>query len=347
MNTDTRDPSWFTEEQAILVFTLGIVALAALVIIPYLQYVLFGIIFAYIFLPVHQRLGNYIRQDLSALVLTIITVFGVAIPFIYLLGRLTQEALAVVEAIEEADVGVAELEVSLLELGMEIDIIAVGQDNRELIGTGTEMLALHIVGAIQNLPNIFIGLTITVFVQFVFLRDGDRLVTWIHKTLPIRTEIQTEFNEGLNRLMWASIVGNGGAGLIQALALGTGFWVLGFNNVVLLMVLTFVFALLPLVGAFAIWLPLVGYLFVLGRPTAAALLFVFGSLVSVSDFYTRPIIIGHSGALNSAVIVVGVFGGLVAFGPVGLLIGPVILGGAKIAIETLVQARDEDLSLTG
>lgn len=346
MNTDTRDPSWFTEEQAILVFTIGVVVLAALVIIPYLQYVLFGIIFAYIFLPVHQRLVNYIRHDLSALVLTIITVFGVAIPFIYFLGRLTQEALAVVEAIEQADVGVAEVEVSLLELGMEIDILAVVRENRELIGTGTEMLALHIVGAIQNLPNIFIGLTITVFVQFVFLRDGDRLVTWIQTIVPIRTEIQTEFNEGLNRLMWASIVGNSGAGLIQALALGTGFWLLGFNNVVLLMVLTFVFALLPLVGAFAIWLPLAGYLLVLGRPTAAALLFVFGSLVSVSDFYTRPIIIGHSGALNSAVIVVGVFGGLVAFGPVGLLIGPVILGGAKIAIETLVQARDEDLSPT-
>jgi len=145
--------------------------------------------------------------------------------------------------------------------------------------------------------------------------------------------------------MWASVVGNGGAGLIQTAALGVAFWIAGFEKVLLLTVLTFILTLLPLVGAFVIWLPLVGYLFVIGRPTAAALLFVFGSLVSVSDFYTRPIIIGQSGALNSGIIVVGVFGGLVVFGPVGLLIGPVILGGAKIAIETLVRARNGDLGI--
>ncbi|AUX10268.1 hypothetical protein AArcSl_2649 [Halalkaliarchaeum desulfuricum] len=347
MDTDDRDPSWFTEEQAIVVFTLGIIILAVLVIMPYLQYILFGVIFAYLLSPIHRRLVNHIRRDLSALVLTIMTVIGVAIPLVYLIGRLAQEAFAVVQAIQNAELGVTEIEVRLLEMGIELDIHAVVRANREMIESAAEMLAVQISQAIQNLPNIFIGLTITVFVLFVMLRDGDRLVTWVRATVPIRNEIQSELHQKVNRLMWASIIGNGGAGLIQTFALGVAFWFLGFNNLVLLMVLTFVLALLPLVGAFAVWLPLVGYLFVVGRPTAAAMLFVFGSLVSVSDFYTRPIIIGHSGALNSAVIVVGVFGGLVIFGPIGLLIGPVILGGSKIAIETLVRARDEDLTAAG
>jgi len=345
MDTDPRDSSWLTEEKAILVITVGIIILALLIIRPYLQYILFGVIFAYILLPIHRRLVNHIRRDLSALVLTIVTVFGVALPLVYLLTQLTQEAFVVAQRLQSADFGVTEIEAGLLELGIEADIQTIVVENREIFETAAEVLAVRVGQTIQNLPNIIIGLTITVFVVFVMLRDGERLVTWTRAAVPIRNEIQREFHHRINQLMWASIVGNGGAGLIQTVALGAAFWVLGFEKVLLLTVVTFILTLLPLVGAFVIWLPLVGYLFVLGRPAAATILFVFGSLVSVSDFYTRPIIIGQSGALNSGVIVVGVFGGLVVFGPVGLLIGPVILGGSKIAIETLVRARNDNLSV--
>lgn len=66
--------------------------------------------------------------------------------------------------------------------------------------------------------------------------------------------------------------------------------------VVFLVVATFIFTLLPLVRAFGVWIPVSLYLFAIGRPTAAVLLFVFGSVVSVSDFYLRPAIINQSGS---------------------------------------------------
>lgn len=345
MDTGDFDPSWFTEKKAILAFTVGMIILAVLVILPYLQYILFGIIFAYVLLPIHRQLVDHIRRDASALILTIVTIFGVALPLVYFLIQLTQEAFVVAQRIQDADFGAAEIEGGLLELGIEADIESTILQNSELLETTAEILAIQVGQIVQNLPNIIVGLTITVFVVFVMLRDGERLVSWTRTAVPIRDEIQREFHERINELMWASVVGNGGAGLIQTMALGVAFWSIGFEKVLLLTVLTFILTLLPLVGAFVIWVPLVGYLIVLGRPTAAALLFVFGSLVSLSDFYTRPIIIGQSAALNSAVIVVGVFGGLVVFGPVGLLVGPVILGGAKIAIEMLVRAREDDLSI--
>ena len=345
MDTSDNGRPWFTESKAVLAFTVGMVILAVLVIRPYLQYILFGVIFAYILLPIHRRLVTHIRRDASALVLTIGTVFGVAFPLVYLLIQLTQEAFVFAQRLQNADFGVTEIEAGLLEFGIEADVETVVLENSEIIETAAEILAVRVGQIVQNLPNIIIGLTITVFIVFVMLRDGERLVIWTRTAVPIRNEIQREFHQQVNQLMWASVVGNGGAGLIQTVALGAAFWIIGFEKVLLLTVLTFILTLLPLVGAFVVWLPLVGYLFVVGRPTAAAVLFVFGSLVSVSDFYTRPIIIGQSGALNSGVIVVGVFGGLVVFGPVGLLMGPVILGGAKIAIETLVRARNDNLRI--
>ena len=342
MSTDRSRGSWFTEEQAILVFTLLAVVLATLVILPYLQYILFGLILAYLLWPLQQRLATHVRRDVAALGLTAATILLVPLPFLYLLSRLTQEAFAVIRTVERAEIDVADIEAHLLEFGIELDVEQFYEENQHLVADGLEFVARYLATTAQSLPQIFIGLTITVFVQFVLLRDGHRLVAWTQSVLPIRAEIQNELNDRLNRLMQASVVGNAVASLIQAFALGLGFCLLGFDNVIFLTVLTFVLALLPLVGAFIVWVPIVGYLAAIGSFGTAALLFVYGSLVSVSDFYTRPIVIGHSASLNSAVIVVGVFGGLVVFGPIGLLIGPVVLGGAKVAIEALVHARNQD-----
>lgn len=57
--------------------------------------------------------------------------------------------------------------------------------------------------------------------------------------------------------------------------------------------------------------------------------------------YLRPALIGRSGAINVAIIVVGIFGGLVLFGAMGLFIGPVVLGGAKIILDLYAQENAE------
>ncbi len=346
MSVDDRNNSWFTEQQTVLVLTVLSVLLATAVILPYLEYVLFGVILAYILWPAQQWLSRHLRRDISAFVLTLVAVIAIPIPFLYLVRELSQQAFAVLEMIEEADIDIDELETTLLSWGVEVDLEEAFEENQEVITDALEMIAWQILDVVQGLPGIFIGLTITVFVLFVLLRDGPRLSLWIQAMLPIRDEIQNDINDRLNRLMRASVIGNVVAGLIQAVLLGIGFWLLGFNNVLFLTVLTFVLALLPLVGAFIVWVPLVGYLLAVTNTGLAAILFVYGSLVSISDFYTRPIVIGHSAELNSAIIVVGVFGGLVTFGPIGLLIGPVLIGGAKIAIETMIRARNEDIRTT-
>ena len=64
---------------------------------------------------------------------------------------------------------------------------------------------------------------------------------------------------------------------------------------------------------------------------------MYGLLVTVSDVYLRPALIGRTGAFNSATIVIGIFGGLVVFGAVGLFIGPVVLGGAKLVLDSFAR----------
>ncbi|WEL27495.1 Putative PurR-regulated permease PerM (plasmid) [Haloferax volcanii] len=144
--------------------------------------------------------------------------------------------------------------------------------------------------------------------------------------------------------MWASVVGNVAVAGIQAVLLGIGLALVGMPGVVFLTVATFILTLLPLIGAFGVWVPVSAYLLLVGRPVAASAILVYGSIISVSDIYLRPVIIGRSGAINAATIVVGIFGGLVVFGAIGLFIGPVILGGAKIILDLFARENAQPIA---
>jgi len=339
MTQGTGGSRWISEQQALGVLVLVSVVVALLVFLPYLQFILLAVILGYVLWPLQARLERQLSPTVAALVVTVGTVLSVLLPVAYLIWLAIQEAVDVMQTIEGGEIEIAEIEAQLAAYGLEINLVEFYDEFSGTIISAAEQIALELFGILRSLPQLFIGLTITVFIMFALLRDGDRLLAWLQVVTPIEEDVQSEFIDRLDRLMWASIIGNVGASLIQAVALALGLWVLGFENVILLGILTFVLALLPLVGAFAVWVPLTVYLALLGSLGTALALFVWGSVVSLSDFYTRPLVIGKSAALNSATVVVGVFGGLVIFGMAGLFIGPVVIGGAKISLDLYARER--------
>ncbi|QLK26381.1 AI-2E family transporter [Natrinema zhouii] len=343
---DSPDPpDWIVERPGLTALALLSALLALFVLLPYLQYVLFGVVLAYILLPVQRRLEQYIRPTFAAVAVVIGTLLVVLIPLVYVISVAVDQSLRVVESIRQGEIDVETIEGMLETNGYAIDLVDLYESNQDRIATGIQEITSGAINVVGSLPNIFIGLTVALFVLFALLRDGDRLVAWIQWVLPIDDEITDELRTGLDQLMWASVVGNVAVAAIQAVMLGIGLAIAGVPAVVFLTVATFVLTLLPLVGAFGIWIPAAAYLVVMGRPTAGAVMAVYGLLVTFSDSYLRPALIGHTSAFNSAIVVVGIFGGLIAFGAVGLFIGPVVLGGAKLTLDCFARARtDEPIS---
>ncbi|MFA9424852.1 AI-2E family transporter [Natronorubrum sp. A-ect3] len=338
--SDRSDASgWLSEGRALTVLALVSVALAAVIILPYLQYVLLGVVLAYILEPAQRRLERVVRPMTAALTLVVVAILTILLPVAYVLAIALRQALELVGAVQDGRLDIDDIEAQLEETGVDVDLVEMYGVYQEPIAAGLQGLATSGIEFVSGLPGILIGITVTLFVLFALLRDGNRLVAWIQTVVPIDDEIQRELLAELDQLMWASVIGNVGVAAIQAVLLGVGLAVLGVPAVVLLTVGTFVFALLPLIGAFGIWLPVTVYLLAVGEFIPAAALVVYGSLVSASDTYLRPALIGRTSAFNSAIIVVGIFGGLIVFGAVGLFIGPVVLGGAKVTLD--VVAREQ------
>jgi len=330
-------PAWLVEHPGLTVLALLGSLVALFVLLPYLQFVLFGVVLAYVMFPVQQRTEQYARPTVAAIAVVVATLLLVLLPLIYLLTIAAQQALGVVSAVRNGEVNISSIEDLIENTGYSVDLVALYEANQGRVATTLEQITSAAIGLIGSLPGMFIGLTITLFVLFALLRDGKRLVAWIQWVLPIDQGVLDDLRDGVDQLMWASIVGNVAVAAIQALLLGVGLAIAGLPAVIFLTVTTFVLTLLPLVGAFGVWVPAAVYLVAVGRPVAGAAIAVYGLLVTVSDVYLRPALIGRTGAFNSATIVIGIFGGLVVFGAVGLFIGPVVLGGAKLVLDSFAR----------
>ncbi|ADD03986.1 UPF0118 family membrane protein [Natrialba magadii ATCC 43099] len=330
---------WYAKRPGLTVVAVVAALLGLLVILPYLQYVLLGVVLAYILRPAQRWLERYTGPLIAALTLVAVAILAILLPLTYVLIVAFREALGLVGAIQNGQLDIEAIESQIEATGYSIDVVEFYQTYQEPIATGLQGLAMSALDIAGGVPGILIGLTVTLFVLFALLRDGSEFAEWVTRVLPVEDELLSELLSELDQLMWASVVGNVAVAAIQAILLGIGLALLEVPAVVLLSVVTFVFALLPLIGAFGVWVPVSLYLLATGQFVVAGILVAYGSIVSASDTYIRPALIGRTSAFNSAIIVVGIFGGLIIFGAVGLFIGPVVLGGAKITLDLFARER--------
>mgnify|MGYP002760336528 FL=1 len=326
------------ERRTLTVIALAGALVAGLLVSTYLRYVLLAVVLAYVLTPAHRRLSAYVRPDIAAVGLILLTVVVLFIPLLFVTVVAIQQGLGLLGAFRRG-----ELDGFLLEpidlFGYSVDGSQLYATYRPSIETGLGRLAGWGLELVRGLPSVIVGLSVTAFILFALLRDGHRLLAWTMAVVPVSRSVQEELLAELDDLMWASVVGNVVIAASQAVTLGVGFLIAGLPGVTFLTVAAFLLTLLPLVGSFGVWVPAAIYLLAGDRPTAAGAMLVFGVLVSISDVYLRPAVINRAGAINVAVIAMGIFGGIVLFGGVGLFIGPVVLGGAKEVLDLYARER--------
>lgn len=130
-----------------------------------------------------------------------------------------------------------------------------------------------------------------------------------------------------------------GTAIAQAVAAGLGFWIAGVPGAVLLAVLTFFFAVVPF-GPPLIWGPAALWLFAQDKTGWGIFMLAWG-LVGISsvDNVLRPYLISQGSKMPFVLIFCGVIGGALAFGLVGVFLGPTLLAVAFRLIEEWSSRR--------
>lgn len=169
-------------------------------------------------------------------------------------------------------------------------------------------------------------LTFSIFLAFFFYISGHAALNWIIVGM---RRIAGERGPYLLQLTASTIrgvvYGVLGTALVQAVLSGIGYWMAGVPAPALLGFATFFISVIPL-GPGLLWLPIAVWLFAKGATGWAVFILVWGALVVGSvDNVIKPLLISRGGHLPFVVVLLGVLGGVAAFGFLGVFIGPTLL----------------------
>jgi predicted PurR-regulated permease PerM len=189
---------------------------------------------------------------------------------------------------------------------------------------------------------IVLGFVIIVVAVFFFLADGPRMFRTLMRLSPLDDRYENELYWEFDRVSRAVVVATLLSAVVQGLLGGFGFWLAGVTPVFLLTLLTTVLALIPFVGATAVWLPVsLWLLFAEQRYLAAGLLAVYGAaVVSSADNLIKPLVLHGQSNLHPLLALLSVLGGVQALGPVGILIGPMVV----VFLQTLLNILHREMT---
>jgi predicted PurR-regulated permease PerM len=163
--------------------------------------------------------------------------------------------------------------------------------------------------------------------MFFLLLDGPAMLAAILEHVPLSQDHKILMAERFVSITRATIKGTVVIGLIQGALSGLAFWVAGIQDSLFWTVVMMVLSILPIVGGALVWVPVCIVLGVTGHLLKAILLASFCALIVGSvDNVLRPRMVGRDTEMHDLLILFSTLGGLLVFGPLGFIIGPLVAG---------------------
>lgn len=317
---------------------LAAVAVAGILIYPFITPLILSVITAYVFNPIVKRLEVHTRSYHLALGILVIII---GLPIIFAVSYLSSNAAlflqdiagfgdklnAVISAVSDAIAGIG--------FGTYAGYFLSAQDITSKITAFTINLVLDFV---KSIPFFLLSFVIYLYATYHFMRNGHKIIDFIKtyaSTLSSEDEhFLSSILRGLKRSFDVLFLSYITMSLIITAVSFVGYFVLGVPHAFLLAIITGLFGFLPIVGVWMVYVPIAAYMYYIGNIFAAAGIMAFG--VVVLTIFIPLILQPYMGAKKSGVsalsILLGFFSGTVIFGAKGLLLGPILF----VITETII-----------
>jgi predicted PurR-regulated permease PerM len=295
---------------------------------------------AFLLHPLHLRLTRRCggRANLSAATLTIAALIMLVGPVAAMGLAMVSQASDLVRWLQTTMGGQPNQQYRvLIDLPLMDNVVGWLHDD---LGVETAQLKSWFAQGMAQLPELLSGLGARMFVQafhtglafvvmlfmlFFLVRDGAGIVTTLSSLVPMSARRRERMMVHIAEVTRAVVFGTGITVLVQGAVVGVAFWVTGLAAPLVFALLAAMLALLPFGGTAFVWIPATFVLAGQGRVGMAIAMLAIGVVSSTIDNVLRPFLIAGGAAVNELLIFVGVLGGAAAFGPVGMVVGPLVL----------------------
>lgn len=325
-------------------FVIVLVAVAAglflAVIWPILQALFIGAILSGLCYPLFRTLAKFFggRRSLASMATLLILFLLIVGPLSALSGLVVKQAMIISEyAIPWFQERFASSSLQGLRDWVTIhfpwtsEFIPTQEDIVKTIGTGAQAAGGYLVSGISaftaTTATFLLNFFVMFYAMFFFLRDGSKILNKTMSYIPLGPEEKSIMLERFTSITRATIKGTFLIGLLQGSLAGLGFYFAGIEAAVFWGVVMVILSVVPGIGSALVWGPAVIYLFVTGQTLTGTLLLIWcAGVVSTIDNLLRPRLVGQDARMPDLLILVGTLGGLFLFGPLGVVIGPIVCG---------------------
>jgi len=329
--------------RVLLGLLLGALAvLCFLVLRPFLAPILWAAILAYVTWPLYCRLRVPFRKfnTAAASVMTLLVVAVAIVPLLWLVLLVQHELVDgyrnftayLSEGPQRLSAAIRDIPWFGAWLQERLDRYtsepaALGREISSGLQPWSRQFAALLGSAGRNVAKLAVAL----LTLFFFYRDGDSMAREVGRVG------RRFFDDRLNRYVHAGgvmtravVYGLLITALAQGVIAGVGYWIFGLDAPVVLGVLTGLLSTVPPLGTALVWAPLGVGLVLAGHTWKGLLLLAWGVLlVHPTDNVLRPLFISSLTRVPFLLVMFGALGGLAAFGLVGLIVGPILLGVAR------------------
>ena len=323
---------------------------------PFMMILILSSAVATVTYPIFEKFHLWFkgRASLASILTCLVVIFAIVIPVsffvVILIGQLGDAYVTIKSQLTKVDF---------------VQLLSWRQGNLlyDLLGSRSEDIAVFVRSNIQTLLNgitdatkyistiaaeqslnLFKSLGLTLynlllmfFILFFYYRDGKKIVRQIMAISPLPIDQEKLIIKRFMEISKATLIGSLFTALSQGLIAFIGFSIAGVPSAFFWATAVSVFSLVPVVGTGMIWLPIAISFIITGQIFWGIFLFLWGFfLISTIDNVVRVIFIGSSAKLNPLLTFIAVFGGILAFGLVGVVFGPMLL----VMFVTLLQVYE-------
>jgi predicted PurR-regulated permease PerM len=305
---------------------------------PFISALFWAVAFAVLANPFYQWLCRKVRfPSLAAGISVAVVALILVLPTVALAPKLAGEAAAAANAISKSldsgqwqekldQVKPASAAIAWIKSNVDFGELA------RLLTTGfSSVVKMSVEGIVQ--------LLVSAFLLFYLFRDQKEALAALRSLLPITSSEADMLFRRFSDTIYAIIFGKVLTAAMQGIMGAIGFWILGLPEPWFWGVIMGILSFLPVVGASFVWGPAALFLALDGQFGQATLLVLWGVLlIAPIESFLYPMMLGHRLKLHNALVVISVLGGLVTFGPVGLVVGPAILA-LTLGLQSLWRQR--------
>jgi predicted PurR-regulated permease PerM len=324
------------EKRFLLVLLLVISALFVAVIRPFLVSLTMAALFTAVLQPAYDWLLPRMRgrENLTAAAILLAVMLVVVLPLVLFLGMATSQAAGISQQVRpwlaEQVAARDQIPQRLVERFPILERLRPYQAQitaraAEMAGKAGAYLASSLSAAAGGTASFLFQLVVMLYAMFCFLIDGRAILGRALGYMPLPQQDKDRLTSRFVSVTRAMLKGTFVVGLIQGALAGLGFAVAGIEGAVFWGTVMAVCAFVPGIGSGIVWAPAVIYLALTGRTIAAIALAAWcAAIVGSVDNILRPRLVGRGADMPALLIFLGTLGGLLLFGMVGILLGPII-----------------------